>query len=152
RPARHSMIPFHRPSIGDEEIAEVVDTLRSGWLTTGRKVARFEEAFAAYVSAPHAVAASSGTAALHLALAAAGVAEGDEGVVPTSTSAATGEVVTSLRARPVLADCRRDTLNVDAATLEPLLTRRTRAIVPVHVAGQACDMDPIMALARQHGL
>jgi perosamine synthetase len=146
------MIPFHRPSIGEEEIAEVVDTLRSGWLTTGRKVAQFEQAFGAYVSAPHAIAVSSGTAALHLALEAIGLSEGDEVILPTYTFTATGEVVTYFRARPVLADCRLDTLNVDVATLEPLVTPRTRAIVPVHVGGQACDMDPIIALARQHGI
>jgi dTDP-4-amino-4,6-dideoxygalactose transaminase len=145
-------IPFHRPSIDGEEIAEVVSTLRSGWLTTGPRVRQFEQEFAAYVGAPHAVAVNSGTAALHLALEAVGVRAGDEVIVPTYTFTATGEVVTYLGARPVLADCRPDTFNIDVATVEPLITERTRAIVPVHIGGQACDMDPILALAREHGI
>jgi perosamine synthetase len=142
-------IPFHRPSIGEEEIAEVVDALRSGWLTTGPKVGRFEEEFGAYVGAKHAVAVSSCTAALHLALEAIGLGRGDEVILPTYTFAATGEVVVYLGARPVLADCRPDTFNMDVTTVAPLITRRTKAIIPVHIAGQACDMDPIMELARE---
>jgi perosamine synthetase len=145
-------VPFHLPSIGEAEIAEVVDTLRSGWLTTGPRVRRFEEDFAAYVGARHAVALNSGTAALHLALEAAGLRAGDEVIIPTYTFAATGEVVAYLGARPVLADCRADTANIDVATIEPLLTPRTRAIIPVHVAGQPCDMDALRELARERGL
>jgi len=145
-------VPFHRPSVGEAEIAEVVDTLRSGWLTTGPKVARFQREFAAAIGARHAVALNSGTAALHVALEAVGVTAGDEVIIPTYTFTATGEVVTYLGARPVLADCRVDTLNIDAETIEPHLTSRTKAIVPVHVAGQACDMEPILELARTHGL
>jgi perosamine synthetase len=142
-------VPFHVPSIGEEEIAEVVDTLRSGWLTTGPKVGRFEHDFAAVVGARHAVALNSATAALHLALEAAGVRSGDEVVIPTYTFAATGEVVTYLGARPVLVDCGRGTLNIDASTIEPCLTSRTKAIIPVHIAGLPCDMDPILDLARR---
>jgi perosamine synthetase len=145
-------VPFHAPSIGEEEIAEVVDTLRSGWLTTGPKVGRFEREFAAAIGARHAVALNSGTAALHLALEAAGVKSGDEVVIPTYTFAATGEVVTYLGARPVLADCAPHTLNVDTSTLEPCLTPRTKAMIPVHIAGQPCDMDPILELARHRGI
>ncbi len=145
-------IPFHVPSIGEEEIAEVVETLRSGWLTTGPKVRQFEEDFAAYVGAKHAVAVNSCTAALHLALDAVGVGAGDEVILPTYTFAATGEVVTYLGARPVLADCRSDTFNIDVATVAPLITPKTKAIIPVHIAGQACDMDPIMELAQEHHL
>ena len=141
-------IPFHRPTIGEEEISEVVDTLRSGWLTTGPRVSQFEEEFAAYVGSSHAVAVNSCTAALHLALEAIGLGPGDEVILPTYTFAATGEVVTYFGARPVLADCRPDTLNIDLTTLEPLITGRTKAIIPVHIAGQACDMDPILDLAR----
>jgi dTDP-4-amino-4,6-dideoxygalactose transaminase len=146
------MIPFHAPSIGEEEIAEVVDTLRSGWLSTGPKVQRFEQLFSAYVSARHSVAVSSGTAALHLALEAIGLERGDEVIIPTYTFAATGEAAASFGARLVLADCRPDTLNIDVTTIESLVTPRTKAIVPVHIAGQACDMDPILALASRHGL
>jgi perosamine synthetase len=145
-------VPFHRPSVGEAEIAEVVDTLRSGWLTTGPKVARLQREFAAAIGARHAVALNSGTAALHVALEAVGVTAGDEVIIPTYTFTATGEVVTYLGARPVLADCRADTLNIDAETIEPHLTSRTKAILPVHVAGQACDMQPILELARTHGL
>jgi dTDP-4-amino-4,6-dideoxygalactose transaminase len=145
-------VPFHRPSIGEEEIAEVVDTLRSGWLTTGPKVARFQQEFATVVGAHHAVALNSATAALHLALEAVGVTEADEVIIPTYTFTATGEVVTYLGARPVLADCRPDTLNIDVDTIEPLLTSRTKAIIPVHIAGQMCDMEPILDLARARGL
>lgn len=146
------MIPFHMPSIGEAEIAEVVDSLRSGWLTTGPKARLFEELFGAYVAAPHAVAVSSGTAALQLALEAIGLERGDEVIIPTYTFTATGEAVASFGARPVLADCRPDTLNIDASTVETLITPRTKAIMPVHVAGQACDMDPLMDLAGRHGL
>jgi perosamine synthetase len=145
-------VPFHLPSIGEGEIAEVVETLRSGWLTSGPRVARFESAFAGVVEARHAVALNSGTAALHLALEAVGVERGDEVIIPTYTFAATGEVVTYLGARPVLVDCRPDTLNIDAGTIEPYLSTRTKAIIPVHIAGQACDMDPILDLARRRGL
>lgn len=145
-------IPFHLPSVSEEEITEVVETLRSGWLTTGPKVRQFEEGFAAYVGAPHAIAVNSCTAALHLALEAVGVGPGDEVILPTYTFAATGEVVTYLGACPVLADCRPDTLNIDATSIEPLITQKTKAIIPVHIAGQPCDMDPIMELAKAHRL
>src|SRR5262249_42212899 len=146
------MIPFHRPSIGEAEIAEVADTLRSGWLTTGPKVRQFEQLFGAYVSARRAVAVSSGTAALQLALEAIRLERGDEVIIPTYTFTATAEAVASFGAGPSLADCRPDTLNIDASTVEPLITPRTKAIVPVHVAGQACDMDPLMSLACRHGI
>jgi dTDP-4-amino-4,6-dideoxygalactose transaminase len=145
-------VPFHRPSIGEEEISEVVDTLRSGWLTTGPKVERFQQEFAKAVNARHAIAVNSATAALHLALEAIGVGPGDEVIIPAYTFAATGEVVTYLGARPVLADCREDTLNIDAGTIESQLTSRSKAILPVHIAGQACDMEPILELARARGL
>jgi dTDP-4-amino-4,6-dideoxygalactose transaminase len=145
-------VPFHRPSIGEEEIAEVVDSLRSGWLTTGPKVERFQRQFAAAVNARHAVALNSATAALHLALEAVGVGSGDEVIIPAYTFTATGEVVTYLRGRPVLADIRADTLNIDVSTIEPRLTSRTKAIVPVHIGGQTCDMEPILELARTRGL
>jgi perosamine synthetase len=145
-------VPFHRPSIGEEEIAEVVDSLRSGWLTTGPKVERFQRQFAEAVNARHAVALNSATAALHVALEAVGVTSGDEVIIPAYTFTATGEVVTYLRGRPVLADSRADTLNIDVTTIEPRLTSRTKAIVPVHIGGQTCDMEPILELARARGL
>jgi dTDP-4-amino-4,6-dideoxygalactose transaminase len=152
QPSESLIVPFHRPSIGEDEISEVVDTLRSGWLTTGPKVARFQREFATALNARHAIAVNSATAALHLALEAVGVAAGDEVVIPTYTFTATGEVVTYLGARPVLADCRADTLNLDLSTIEARVTNRTKAIVPVHIAGQVCDMEPILEYARARGL
>jgi len=147
---RADFLPFHVPAIGPEEIAAVVEVLKSGWLTSGAKVREFEQQFARLVGAREAVAVNSATAALHLALAAIGIEEGDEVIVPTMTFAATAEVVLYLRARPVLVDCSRDTLNIDPAAIEAALTPRTRAIIPVHFAGQPCQSDAILALARSH--
>lgn len=149
---RAEFLPFHVPSIGDEEIAAVVDVLKSGWLTTGSKVRELEGQFASFVGARHAVAVNSATAALHLALAAVGVGEGDEVIVPTMTFAATAEVVLYQRAKPVLVDCTPDTLNIDPAGIEAALTSRTKAVIPVHFAGQPCDTGAILALARSRGL
>ena len=149
---RAEFLPFHAPSIGEEEIAAVVEVLKSGWLTTGSKVKELEQQFSRFVGARHAVALNSATAALHLALAAVGVEEGDEVIVPTMTFAATAEVVLYLRAKPVLVDCNRDTLNIDPAAIEAALTPRTRAIIPVHFAGQPCESDAILSLARSHDI
>jgi dTDP-4-amino-4,6-dideoxygalactose transaminase len=145
-------IPFHRPMIGEDEIRSVVETLESGWLTTGPKVKRFEEDFAKYLGCGHAVAVNSGTAALHLALDAIGIREGDEVIVPAMTFAATAEVVLYFKAKPVLVDCEPDTLNLDPRQIEAAITSRTKAIIPVHIAGQPCDMDPILELARRCNL
>jgi len=145
-------LSFHVPSIGEEEIRSVVETLKSGWLTTGRKVKTFEEDFAKYVGAKHAVAVNSGTAALHLGLDAVGIREGDEVIVPTMTFTATAEVVLYFKARPVLVDCCRDTLNIDPARIEAAISAKTKAIIPVHMAGQPCDMDAILQLAEKHNL
>jgi dTDP-4-amino-4,6-dideoxygalactose transaminase len=145
-------LPFHIPEIGEEEIRSVVETLRSGWLTTGLKVKTFEEAFATYVGCNHAVAVNSGTAALHLALDAIGIKEGDEVIVPTMTFTATAEVVLYFKAKPVLIDCQSDTLNIDPDKIEEKITPKTKAIVPVHIAGQPCDMDRILEIARKHNL
>lgn len=145
-------LPFHVPEIGDEEIRSVVETLRSGWLTTGAKVKKFEEDFARYTSAPYAVAVNSGTAALHLALDAIGLKEGDEVIVPTMTFTATAEVALYFKARPILVDCEADTLNIDPDRIERKITPKTRAIIPVHIAGQPCNMDKIVQIARAHNL
>ncbi len=149
---RSELLPFHLPAIGEEEISAVVDVLRSGWLTTGPKVHAFEDTFAKYIGAPHAIAVNSCTAALHLALDAIGLSEGDEVVVPTMTFAATAEVVRYFKARPVLVDCEPDTLNIDPTGIERAITPRTRAIIPVHYAGHPCAMDRILALSRHYGL
>jgi dTDP-4-amino-4,6-dideoxygalactose transaminase len=149
---RAPFLHFHVPDIAEDEIQAVVDTLRSGWLTTGSKVREFEEAFAGYVGCRHAVAVNSGTAALHLALDAVGVKEGDEVIIPTMTFAATAEVVLYFKAKPVLVDCQPDTLNIDPDQIEKVLTTKTKAIIPVHIGGQPCDMERILEIARIHDL
>ncbi len=149
---RPDFLPFSRPSIDDDEINEVVDSLRSGWITTGPKVKRFEEAFAAYVHSPYAVPLSSATAGLHLVLLALGIGEGDEIITTPMTFASTLSIPVLCGARPVLVDIEPGTLNIDVARIREKITPRTKAIIPVHFAGQACDMDPIFALAREFGL
>ncbi len=151
-------IPFHRPDIGEAEIAEVVDSLRSGWLTTGPKVKRFEEDFSEYIGKDHAVALNSCTAGLHLALEALGIQEGDGVLVPTMTFAATAEVVRYLGAIPVFVDCQKEDLNLDASTLEARLVSAeeqgipVKAVIPVHFAGQMVDMAAVSEVAGQHNL
>ncbi len=145
-------MPFHVPEIGDAEIESVVETLRSGWLTTGSKVKRFEENFSTYVGCSHAVAVNSCTAALHLALDAVGIQQGDEVIVPAMTFAATAEVVLYFKAKPVLIDCQRDTLNLNPTQIEAAITAKTKAIIPVHFGGQPCDMEPILEIAQRHKL
>lgn len=154
RPVRTTFLPFAAPSIGEEEIAEVLDTLRSGWLTSGPKVKRFEEEFAARVGARHAVAVNSCTAALHLALEAAGVGEGDEVLTTPMTFAATGEVIRYLGATPILVDIDPVTMNLDPQKLGEAAKKawHAKAMIPVHIGGLMCDMDPIMSVAREHGL
>lgn len=146
------ILPFHRPLIEEEEIRGVLDVLRSGWLSTGPRVKEFEAAFAKYTGASRAVAFNSCTAALHLALAAIGITEGDEVIVPTMTFASSGEVVLYSKARPVLVDCQKGTFHVDPEQIASAITPSTRAIIPVHYAGYPCDMDAILSIAREHGL
>ncbi|TWG94769.1 dTDP-4-amino-4,6-dideoxygalactose transaminase [Mesorhizobium sp. J18] len=146
-------VSFFRPQIGEEEIAEVVDSLRNGWLTTGAKTKRFEQDFAAYLGGGvEAIAVNSATSGLHLALEAAGIGPGDEVIVPSYTFTATAEVVRYLGADPVFVDCDYDTLCVTAYHVAPALTERTRAIMPVHFGGMACDMQPLIDLAAENGL
>src|SRR5712692_39120 len=148
----NEFLPFHAPDIGEEETRSVMETLRSGWLTTGAKVKKLEEDFARYTGAPYAVAVNSGTAALHLALDAIGLKEGDEVIVPTMTFTATAEVVLYFKARPVLVDCEPDTLNIDADQIEKKITPKTRAIIPVHFGGQPCNMARILEIAKKYDL
>lgn len=145
-------LPFHVPEIDDEDIDAVVSVLRSGWLTTGNKARQFEQEFAAKVGARYAVALNSCTAALHLALEAIGLGEGDEVLVPTMTFAATAEVVTYFKAKPVLIDCLPATLNMNPDLLERAITPRTKAVIPVHFAGQPCNMGRILEIAHRHNL
>jgi len=152
--ARDTFLPFSPPSIGQEEIDEVTAALRSDWITTGPRTKEFERAFGAYVGAPGGTSLmlNSCTAGLHVALVALGVGPGDEVIVPTLTFAATANVVEHVGARPVLVDVRPDTLCIDPEAVAAAVTPRTKAVMPVHYAGQAADLDPIFALAERHGL
>ena len=147
---RTRFLNFSEPMLGDAEIDSVVDCLRSGWLTSGLKVKEFERAFAGYIGCKHAVAVNSCTSALHLGLEAVGVKPGDEVITTPMTFAATAAVIEHLGARPVLVDCEPESLNLDPRRIEAAITPRTRAILPVHFAGQACDMTAIMEIARAH--
>jgi dTDP-4-amino-4,6-dideoxygalactose transaminase len=151
--ARTYDLPFAAPDLGEAEIAEVVDSLRSGWITTGPKTQRFERAFVDFLGGEvEAVAVNSATAGLHLALEGLGIGPGDEVIVPVHTFTATAEVVVYQRARPVFVDVSPDTLNIDPAAAAAAVTSRTRAIIPVHYAGLASDMAPLMDLAKRHAL
>ena len=151
-------IPFYRPCVGEAEINEVVEVLRSGWLTTGPRTKQFEKDFAAYLGQPHAVAVNSCTAALHLALEAIGLKAGQAVIVPTMTFAATAEVVRYLGARPLLADCRTEDFNLDLGSAERILQeaaargQEVAAIMPVHYGGQVADVLGVQALARRYNL
>jgi perosamine synthetase len=147
-----SFIPYGRQVIEDEDVAAVVAVLRSDWLTTGPLVEKFESAFAAFVGAEHAVAASSGTAALHLAMLAAGIGPGDEVIVPALTFAASGNCARYVGASVVFADICADSLTVDVAQVRALITPRTRAIVAVDYAGLPAELDALTALAAEHRL
>jgi dTDP-4-amino-4,6-dideoxygalactose transaminase len=140
------MLGFQPPAIGDEEIEAVAETLRSGWLTTGPRTAELEQRFADYVGAEHVLAVASGTAALHLSLLALGVGPGDEVITSPITWPATGNVIIHAGAKPVFADVRDSDLNIDPARVAEVVTERTKALVPVHLAGQPCDMDPLIEL------
>jgi len=148
-PDKAPFLPFHVPWTDGREIAAAAASIRSGWLTTGPRVREFEERLARLVQARHAVAVNSCTAALHLALAAAGVGPGDEVLTSPYTFAATGEAILYLGARPRFADIDPGTLNLDPVEAERRITRRTAAIVPVHIAGLPCDLDALRALARR---
>ena len=150
--AGRSFIPFYVPCTDGREIAEVTEAIRSGWLTTGPKVARFEERLGRAVHARHAVAVNSCTAALHLALAASGVSRGDEVITSPYTFAATGEAILYLGARPIFVDIDPRTLNIDPLGVRRSVTRRTKVVLPVHIAGLPCDMDAITAIARKKKL
>ena len=149
---RESFLPFSPPLIGEEEIQEVIDTLRSEWLTTGPKTKRFEDDFASYIGAPSALALNSCTGALHLSLVALGITKGDEVITTPLTFCATVNVIEHVGAKPVFVDVQPDTLNIDPDKVEKAITPQTKAILPVHYAGHPVDLEPIMDLARKHGL
>lgn len=149
---RKEFLPFSPPYIGEEEIAEVVDSLRSGWITTGPKTKRFEKEFAGFVGAPDALALSSCTAALHTALVVAGIGPGDEVITTPMTFTATVAVIEHVGARPVLVDIEPDTMNIDPVLVAAAVTEKTRAVIAVHYGGHPCDLDPLQAICDEHGL
>lgn len=148
-----SFIPFALPDIGEEEIREVINSLQSGWLTTGPKAKQFEQEFAAFLgNGVEAIAVNSATAGLHLALEAIGIGPGDEVITTPYTFTATAEVIRYLGADPVFVDIDPHTFNIDPKNIEQAITSHTKAIMPVHFAGLACDMDAILSIAKKHGL
>lgn len=149
---RKTFLPFALPLIDEREIDEVIDTLKSGWITTGPKTKRFEQLFKDYIGCAHAVALNSCTAGLHLSLVAAGIGPGDEVITTTFTFCASVNVIVHCGATPVLGDVSPDDYNIDPAEIARRITPRTKAIIPVHYAGQPCRMDEIMAIARAHNL
>ena len=150
--SRRPFLVFGAPHIEAAEIEDVVASLKSGWLGTGPKVARFEEEFGKYQGARHAVAVNSCTAALHLAMLTAGLSPGDEVITTPLTFCATINAIIHAGATPVLADIDPKTMNIDPSRVEAKITPRTRAILPVHFAGRPCDMDALCAIAQKHGL
>jgi len=147
-----AFLPFSRPSIGEEEITAVAQVLHSGWITTGPECQALEEQFGAYVGCKHAIALSSATGGMHIALLALGIGPGDEVITPSQTWVSTANMISLLGAKPVFIDVDRDTLMTDAARIEAAITPRTKAIIPVHYAGAAFDLDPLYALADKHGI
>lgn len=150
----NSFLPFALPEIGEEEINEVVDSLRTGWITTGPKAKRFEENFSLFLGNTHlhSIAVNSATSGLHLALEALGVGAGDEVIIPSYTFTATAEVVRYLGATPVFIDVEEATFNLDPKAFEKAITSKTKVVIPVHFAGLACNMTEILRIAHYHGI
>lgn len=151
-PVRKEFLPFSRPDIDNIEIEEVIDTLKSGWITTGPKTKRFEEKFAEYIGVKHSIAVSSCTAGLHLALDAIGIRPQDEIITTPYTFCATANVIEEMGAVPIFVDIEKDTFNIDPSKIEEKITPKTKAIIPVHFGGHPAEMDEIMEIARKHGL
>ncbi len=149
---RKEFLVYGQPRIEEDEIQEVVDTLRSGWIGTGPKVSKFQEDFSAYTGAKYAMALNSCTAALHLSLVVLGLQPGDEVITTPMTFCASANAIIHAGAIPVFADIDRETFNIDPAAIEAKITDKTRAILPVHFAGRPCDMDKIMDIAKKHNL
>lgn len=151
-PVRKEFLMFHRYWLDEEEEKEVIDTLRSGWLTYGPRTKQFEELFRSYVKASHAVGVNSGTSALHLALATLGIGPKDEVITSTNTFASSVNVVLHSHANPILVDIEHGTMNIDVSKIEEKITPRTKVIIPVHIAGHPCRMDEIKEIAEKHNL
>jgi len=149
---RKDFLIFGSPLIEKDEIKEVVSTMRSGWLGTGPRASRFEQLFGGYKGSKHALALNSCTAALHLSILALGLKRGDEVITTAMTFCATVNSIIHAGAKPVIVDCQRDTMNIDPREIEKMITKKTKAILPVHFAGRPCDMAQIMKIAKKHGL
>jgi UDP-4-amino-4-deoxy-L-arabinose-oxoglutarate aminotransferase len=149
---RSSFLPFTRPSITEAEVREVSEALRSGWITSGPRVAAFEKEFSAYVSAPFGIAITSATAGFHILLQALGIGPGDDVITPSLTWPSPANMVELLGARPVFADIDRQTFQLDPASVEQVLTPRTKAVIPVHFSGQPCDLNAFRTLCKKHDL
>ena len=149
---REEFLPLSRPSIGDREIEGVVECLKSGWITTGPVCKSFEDKFCELTGSSHAISLSSATAGMHLTLLAIGIGEGDEIITPSMTFASTINMIAMLKARPVFVDMHYDTLNIDADKIEEKISRKTKAIIPVHFAGAPVDMDRILEIAKRYRL
>lgn len=149
---RDTFLPFARPSVDEDAIADIADSVRSGWLAMGPKTLKFEQTFAEYTGAPYALAVNSATAGLHCALMALGVGPGDEVITTPMTFASTANTIIFTGAKPVFADIDRNTRDITPESIENAVTKRTKAIVPVHFAGLPCDMDAIEEIAERHGL
>ena len=145
-------IQFHKPFITDDEIAEVSDSIRSGWWTTGPKTLRFEQEFNSFIGSKFSISAGSWTASAHLALEAYKLKENDEVIIPAVTFTATAEIICYFKAKPVIVDVQKDTFNIDTEQIEKAITNKTKAIIPVHYSGQPCDMDEILAISKKHDL
>ena len=152
KPVRDNFLPFFLPTIEEDEINEVADTLKSGWITTGPKTHEFEKLFKEYIGSKHAIAVNSCTAGLHLSLVAADIDEGDEVITSPFTFASTVNVIVHQGAKPVFVDINHDTYNINQKKIEAAISDKTKAIMPVHYAGQPCEMDEIMAIAKKHNL
>ncbi len=146
------ILPFHQSWIGEEEINEIVQTLNSGWLTTGPKTKLFEKKFAEYVGCKHAIGLNSCTAGLHLSVVVSGISSGDEVITTPITFPATANVIIHQNAKPVFVDVEPETLNINSGEIESKISKRTKAIMPVHFAGHPCEMDPIVSLAHKNNL
>jgi perosamine synthetase len=149
---KNAFLLFHKPFISEDEVNEIVDTVRSGWISMGPKTIRFENNFSEYIGVDKSVAVSSWTAAGHLTLEAFGIKPEDEIIVPTMTFPATAEIVCYFGAKPVIVDVDEDTLNISLDAVEKAITPKTKVIIPVHYAGQPCDLDEIHDLANKHGI
>ncbi|OGO21373.1 MAG: hypothetical protein A2144_03880 [Chloroflexi bacterium RBG_16_50_9] len=147
------MIPVCEPLIGEKELEYAIDCIKAGWISSqGKYIRKFEEKFAAYCGCKYGIATTSGTTALHLAVASLGLQRGDEVIVPAFTNAASAFAVVYCGAVPIFIDAELETWNIDTSKIEPRITKRTRAIMPVHIYGHPCDMDPIIELAERYGL